>query len=139
MNHRVDIDGETRERGCEPGPQGVKGEHGTDALALREEHALATEPLVPEVVDKFDISDPRANTTLFFSRYQEDGSLRLYPERSYIGDAPAAYSAERVSVKIMVKRPSEEFLVVIPISRRELDLPGAEERLAEIAYNWRHR
>ena len=117
----------------------MKGEPGADALALREEQALAAEPLTAEVVTKLDVTDVRANTTLFFSRYSEDGSLRLYPERSYIGDAPAPYSAERVSVKIMVHRPGEQFMVVIPISRRELDLPGAEERLAEIAYSWRHR
>jgi len=94
---------------------------------------------VAKVPPSSDLPVAPSDTTLFFSRYQEDGSLRLYKENSYIGDAPAGYSDERVTVKILVKRPTEEFMVVIGITRKELDLPGAEERLANIAYGWKRR
>lgn len=126
MDHRFDLPDEE--------PPG-------EALVPRKVHAELVEPeapVVPEVLPTVDLTDPRTNTTLFFSRYQEDGTLRLYSLNSYIGEQPAGYSDPRVNVKIMVKRPSETFMVVIAISRAELDRPGAEERLAEIAYNWKN-
>jgi len=132
MDHRVDLPGEEPEP-----PEGAmvpaKQEGGRVILS-----AMKVAPVIPEVVVPVNPLDVRDNTTLFFSRYQEDGTLRLYAENSYIGDTPARYSDEKVSVKIMVKRPSETFMVVIGITRRELDLPGAEERLAEIAYRWKN-
>lgn len=79
--------------------------------------------------------DPRGE--LFFSRYQEDGSLRLYKEGSMLGDSPAGYSDPKVVVKILVVRASERFMVCIPTTRMALDQPDYEKTLAEIA--WAHR
>lgn len=91
---------------------------------------------LPAVTGGLSPVDPRGQ--LFFSRYQEDGSLRLYKKGSMLGDDPAGYSDREVVVKVLVKRPSESFMVCIPTTRMALDQPGYEHTLAEIAWAWRH-
>lgn len=112
--------------GPDPDSQGGK------ALAKRAITSPAP-PITPEIVKPVD---PRGE--LFFSRYSEDNSLRLYKKGSMLGEDPAGYSDQQVVVKVMVKRPREQFMVIIPTTRMFLDQPGAEAQLAEIAWAWRH-
>lgn len=78
------------------------------------------------------------NTQLIFAAYKEDNTLRLFKKGSMLSDETAGYSDEEVVVKVMVKRPSEQFLVCIPIRRDKLDSPGIMEWLGWTAYNHRH-
>lgn len=96
--------------------------------------------LQPQYVQTpFQAELERSQTQIRFSKHTDDGTLRLYKPDSLIGDEPAGYSEERVSVKIWVKRSDEEFLVAIKTTRTELDRPGAEDYLAQAAYRWRNR
>lgn len=76
---------------------------------------------------------------IVFSRYQEDGSLRLFKQGSMLGDEPAGYSEDPVVVKILVRRPDRRgsFMVCLPVRRAFLDQPNAEQILAERAWEWR--
>lgn len=80
----------------------------------------------------------RTGDQIQFSKYP-DGTLRLYKPDSIIADTPAGYSESRVSVKVMVKRSNEEFVVTLNTTRMSLDQPGAEDKLAQAAYNWRRK
>jgi hypothetical protein len=64
------------------------------------------------------------DTQLIFAAYAEDKTLRLFKKGSMLSDETAGYADEEVVVKVMVKRPTEQFLVCIPIRRRQLDSPG---------------
>lgn len=79
----------------------------------------------------------RTGTQIKFSEYP-DGTLRLYKHDSLIGDTPAGYSEEKVSIKIIVKTSTEQFAVSINTNRHALDRPGMKDRLAEIAYTWKN-
>lgn len=83
-----------------------------------------------------DFSHPDKGN-LFFSRYKEDGSLRLYPAGSYLSDQPAKYSEDPVHVKILVVKPNESFMVILPVRRAFLDSPNAEKELALLAWEWK--
>lgn len=74
---------------------------------------------------------------LYFSRYKEDGSLRLYPAGSYLNDQPAKYSEDPVNIKILVVRSDGQYMVVLPVRRAFLDTVNAEQELANRAWNWR--
>lgn len=77
----------------------------------------------------------QGDNQVWFSRYH-DGTLRLFKEESLIGDTPAGYSEENVSVKIMIRTHGQEFMVCIRTTRHDLDKPGAEVFLAQMARNW---
>lgn len=89
-------------------------------------------PITPEILAPVD---PRGE--LFFSRYQEDGTLRLYKKGTLLGEDPAGYADREVVVKVLVVRTSERFMVCIPTTRMALDQPDIERHLAEIAWAWR--
>lgn len=101
-------------------------------LAGELEPTPALAPLTPTIISQ---ADPRGE--LFFSRYQEDGTLRLFRKGSLLDDDPAGYSDREVVVKVLVKRPHESFMVCIPTTRMALDQPDFERQLAEIAWAWR--
>lgn len=90
---------------------------------------------LPAITGGLSPVDPRGQ--LFFSRYQEDGSLRLYKKGSMLGDDPAGYADMEVTVKVLVQRPGERFMVCLPVTRQQLAHPNAEQWLAEKA--WEHR
>jgi hypothetical protein len=76
--------------------------------------------------------------TLYFSRYKEDGTLRLYKKGSLLSDESAGYNDPEVVVKVLVVRSSERFMVCLPITRQMLSLGEYTEKvLAEAA--WEHR
>lgn len=91
-----------------------------------------------EVMEQTGLVPSRSDATVMFSRYP-DGTLRLYKPGSILDDTPAGYSQENVTVKALVKRESEEFMVTIPITRTQLDNPSAEKFLHETAYSHKHK
>lgn len=99
---------------------------------------LALVPKSADQIDRIDVGSkaPARNEEVRFSRHVEDGTLRLYKADSILDDTPAGYSEENVSVKIMVRTPSQEFVVTIKTTRRDLDKPGVEDYLAQVARNW---
>lgn len=88
---------------------------------------------VPEIVSKeLTTTDNQVD----FLRYP-DGTLRLFKVGQMLGEIPAGYSDERVVVKIRVRTASQEFAVIVEVTRKSLDLPGAEDRLAQGALTHR--
>lgn len=83
----------------------------------------------------FQLELERSKTKILFSKYP-DGTLRLYKPDSLIGDTPAGYNEQKVSVKVRVTSPTEDFMVVLQTTREQLDKPGTEEFLAQNAYRW---
>lgn len=72
-----------------------------------------------------------------FSKYQEDGTLRLFKRGSYLSEETAGYSDFHVTVKVLIKTPSQKFMVCLPVTREQLDRPGAEQWLMEKAWECR--
>jgi hypothetical protein len=65
-----------------------------------------------------------------------DGTLQLFKPGSILSETPAGYSEEKVTVKALVRKNGEKFMVVIPVYRSWLDHPGAAEELNRIALSW---
>lgn len=99
-------------------------------------HKLAHEQDQAGQITPPDFQDP-VRGKLYFSRYKEDGRLRLYPKGSYISEDPAGYSEDLVTVKVLIVRKQEQFMVCLPVRRAFLDQPEAEKILAEHAWGWR--
>lgn len=77
----------------------------------------------------------RLKTNIQFLTYPQDGTLRLFKRGQILGETPASYSEDKVLIKARVTSPTEDFVVVLDVTRKMLDEPGVEERLAEAAYN----
>lgn len=77
------------------------------------------------------------HVTINFLTYP-DGTLRLFKRGQIIGEVPAGYSEENAVIKVRVTRPSEDFVVILPVTRTMLDQPDAMEELAYLAYNWKN-
>lgn len=112
--------------------------HNSRSLVIRKNpvvQALLDKITKPLLQTPFQQELERTGTKILFSKYPDD-TFRLYKPDSIIGDTPAGYSEERVSVKVIVKTRTEEFMVSIRTTRTELDRPDTEEYLAQAAYRW---
>jgi hypothetical protein len=68
---------------------------------------------------------------LVWSKYAEDGRLRLFAATSLLSEETAGYSDPNVNVKILVRqRGRPPFLAVLPVTRATLDMPNSLEALA---------
>ena len=77
-------------------------------------------------------------TELIFSRYKEDGTLRLFKKDSILSDEPAGYTDDEVTVKVLIReRGRQSFMVVLPVRRGLLIQPSAMSWMVKQALEFR--